>query len=140
VRIVLDTNVVMSALLWRGNPFRLLQAIRQDADSQLYSSPVLLAELTDVLSRRAATTQLARIGHTAPSVLADYLEAVELVDPEPLAPVSRDPDDDHVLACALAASADFIVSGDTDLLVLETFRDIPILSPAQALERLAREP
>ena len=140
MRIVLDTNVVMSALLWRGNPFRLLQVIRADSDSQLYSSPVLLAELTDVLSRRAATAQLARIGHTAPSVLADYLEAVELVDPEPLPPVSRDPDDDHVLACALAAGAQLIVSGDTDLLVLETFRDIPILTPAQALERLTRGP
>ena len=137
MRFVLDTNVVMSALLWRGQPYRLLELIRQDSDSQLYSSPVLLAELTDVLSRRAATLQLARIGHTAPTVLADYLEAVQLVDPEPLAPTSRDPDDDHVLACALAAQASLIVSGDADLLVLKTFRDIPILTPAAALAHLA---
>jgi putative PIN family toxin of toxin-antitoxin system len=136
VRIVLDTNVVMSALLWRGNPYRLLQAIREHPNAQAFSSPVLLAELTDVLSRRAATAQFARIGRTAHAVLADYLEAVELVDPEPLPPVSRDPDDDHVLAAALAASADLIVSGDADLLVLKTFRDIPILTPAQAVERL----
>jgi uncharacterized protein len=137
VRIVLDTNVVMSALLWRGPPYRLLEAIRADAHSQLYSSPVLLAELTDVLSRRATTAQLSRIGRTAREVLSDYLEAVELVDPEPLPPVSRDPDDDHVLACALAASADLIASGDADLLVLKMFRDIPILSPADALTFLA---
>lgn len=139
MRIVLDTNVVMSALLWRGPPYRLLEVIRADASSQLYLSPVLLAELTDVLSRRAATAQLQRIGRTAREALSDYLEAVELVDPEPLPPVSRDPDDDHVLAAALAASADLIVSGDADLLVLETFRDIPILAPAAALERIAEQ-
>ncbi len=139
MRIVLDTNVVMSALLWRGNPYRLVQAIRAHPNAQVFSSPVLLAELTDVLSRRAATAQLARIGRTAHAVLGDYLETVELVDPEPLAPVSRDPDDDHVLAAALAASADLIVSGDADLLVLKRFQDIPILASVQALERLTEQ-
>jgi putative PIN family toxin of toxin-antitoxin system len=53
VRIVLDTNVVMSALLWRGKPYQLLDAIRQHASMQFYSSTVLVEELTDVLSRRA---------------------------------------------------------------------------------------
>jgi uncharacterized protein len=136
VRIVLDTNVVMSALLWRGKPFQLLQALRKAPDTQIYSSPALLAELTDVLSRRAATEQLARIGRTAHAVLSDYIEAVELIDPEPIPLTSRDPDDDEVLATALAANADLIVSGDADLLVLKAFRDIPILTAAQALERL----
>lgn len=51
-------------------------------------------------------------------------------------PVSRDPDDDAVLACALAAKADLIVSGDQDLLVLQAFEGIPIVTAAQALERL----
>jgi putative PIN family toxin of toxin-antitoxin system len=137
VRIVLDTNVVMSALLWRGPPFRLLEAIRTEANSQLYSSPVLLAELSDVLCRRAASAQLSRIGRTAHAVLADYLEAVELIDPEPIAATSRDPDDDEVLATALTCNADLIVTGDADLLVLKTFQSIPILTPTAALERFA---
>ena len=128
----------MSALLWRGNPYRLLQAIHQHPNAQAYSSAVLLAELTDVLSRRAATSQLARIGRTAHAVLSDYLEAVELTDPEPLAPTSRDPDDDHVLAAALAASADLIVSGDADLLVLKTFQSMPILTPTAALDLILK--
>jgi uncharacterized protein len=140
VRIVLDTNVVMSALLWRGPPFRLLEAIRAQANSQLYSSPMLVAELTDVLSRRAATLQLQRIGRTAHTVLTDYLEAVELIDPKPIPATSRDPDDDEVLATALACNADLIVTGDADLLVLNPFRDIPILTASQALALLAREP
>jgi putative PIN family toxin of toxin-antitoxin system len=118
VRLVLDTNVVISALLWRGKPYRLLETIRRQEGSQLYSSSVLLEELSDVVSRPAMTKRLAAIGKSAPQVLTDYLEAIELVEPVDVPRVARDPDDDHVLACALAAGAELIVSGDPDLLVL----------------------
>jgi len=51
-------------------------------------------------------------------------------------PVCRDPDDDAVLACALAAQADLIVSGDADLLVLKQFQNIRIITPAEAVKRV----
>ncbi|MHB1199755.1 MAG: putative toxin-antitoxin system toxin component, PIN family [Polaromonas sp.] len=51
-------------------------------------------------------------------------------------PICRDPDDDAVLACAKVAQANLIVSGDQDLLVLQAFEGIPIVTAAQALERL----
>jgi putative PIN family toxin of toxin-antitoxin system len=92
VRIVLDTNVVMSALLWRGPPYRLLEAIRQHTPLQLYSSPVLLEELADVLTRPAAPKQLTTIGKAARDVLADYIAAIELIEPLELPRVVRDPD------------------------------------------------
>jgi len=64
----------------------------------------------------------------------------ELLDPPLLAePICRDPDDDHVLALAIAAHADVIVTGDQDLLVLKTFQGIPILTPVQALEHLTEQ-
>lgn len=66
-----------------------------------------------------------------------YLQAVELVEPAVIPPTSRDPDDDAVLACAVAAHADFIVSGDADLLVLGAFSGIPIVTAPQALEGIA---
>ena len=81
MRIVLDTNVVMSALLWRGKPYLLLQATRQRSDVQLVSSAALLEELADVLTRPSATKRLALIGKTVHEVLADYVEAIELVEP-----------------------------------------------------------
>ena len=81
MRILLDTNVVISALLWRGTPHRLLEAIRQRSDMQLFSSPALLQELADVLTRPSASKQLALIGRTAREVLSDYLDAIELVEP-----------------------------------------------------------
>lgn len=137
MRIVLDTNIVLSALLWRGTPYRLFDAIRQQPDVQLYSSATLLAELADVLTRPSPTKQLATIGKTAREVTADYLAVVEIVAPATLsAPVSRDPDDDQVLACALAAQADLIVSGDGDLLTLKSFQGVPIVTAAQAVEKI----
>jgi hypothetical protein len=113
VRIVLDTNVVISALLWRGPPHELLSTLHAHPTAQLYSSPLLLAELADVL--------------------ADYLEAIELVEPIASPRVARDPDDDQVLATALSARADCIVSGNADLLTLGSFENIRILSARQAL-------
>ena len=109
MRLILDTNVVMSALLWRGKPYQLLEAIRQRSNLQLYSSGALLEELADVLTRPSATKRLALIDKHAREVLLDYIAAVQVIDVAPLPqPVCRDPDDDVVLALALAASADLI--------------------------------
>ena len=67
----------------------------------------------------------------------DYRRLAYLVEPQPLsAPASRDPDDDHVLACALAARADLIVTRDLDLLDLKTYQNIPILAAADAVRRI----
>ena len=137
MRIVLDTNVVTSALLWRGIPYQLLQAIRLRSNLKPYSSAALLEELADVLTRRSLSKQLAAVGKQAADVLLDYTLAVQIIEAAPLsAPVCRDPDDDDVLALALAAQADWIVSGDQDLLVLGHFEAIPILTARQALDWL----
>ena len=138
MRIVLDTNVVMSALLWRGTPYQLLQAIRQRADVQLYSSAALLAELADVLTRPSPAQRLALIGKTAREVLADYIEAMELVEPvEVRRVVPGDADDDQVIAAAVAARADLVVSGDSDLLSMSSHQGVPIVTAAQAVHTLS---
>jgi predicted nucleic acid-binding protein len=78
--------------------------------------------------------RLARIGRTARQILADYVEAADLVTPLAVPPVvAGDPDDDHVVAAAVAAKADLIVSGDRHLLTLGTYRTIRIITPAEAL-------
>lgn len=136
-RIVIDTNLVLSGLLWRGQPHLLLTQVGQNPGMQLFSSQVLLDELADVLRRPSPTKRLNQINLTAHSVLADYVRVVTLLQPQPFPqPVCRDPDDDEVLALALLAQADVIVSGDNDLLVLQSFEGIPIVTAAQALELL----
>jgi len=138
VRLVLDTGVVFSGLLWRGTTYRLLTALRQAPEVRLFSTATLFAELADVLSRPTAAKQLSLIGMTTRDVLEDYATVVEFLEPAEVSRASIDPDDDHVLACALAARADFVVSGDSDLLNLKSYQRIPIVSPAEALTRLPR--
>jgi putative PIN family toxin of toxin-antitoxin system len=138
VRIVLDTNVVLSALLWRGTPYRLLEAARQREQVQLFTSTVLLEELAEILVRLAPAKRLAIIGRTARQVLADYVDVADLVTPLAVPSViAADPDDDHVIAAAVAAEADLIVSGDRHLLALGTHQSIRIVTPAEALATIS---
>jgi putative PIN family toxin of toxin-antitoxin system len=137
VRIVLDTNVVLSALLWRGTPYRLLQAIRRYEHVQLFTSAALLKELGEVLVRPVPAKRLAMIGLAARQVLADYIETIELVTPTatPFV-VAADRDDDHVIAAAVAAQADLLVSGDRHLLMLGSHQAIRIVPPVEAIVRI----
>jgi putative PIN family toxin of toxin-antitoxin system len=136
MRWVLDTNVLISALIWRGSPRKLLER-GVAAGVQFLTSPALLAELHATL-RHAKLVTYQREQGLDPDVLFDAVRAIlRSVEAPPLpAPVSRDPDDDAVLACALAAQAELIVSGDKDLLVLGHFRHIPIVCAAQALAEI----
>lgn len=137
MRIVLDTNVALSALLWRGTPYQLLDAIRSRGEVRLFTSPALLEELAEVLTRPSATKRLAVIGKSAHEVLLDYVEAVEMVEPEHVPRVvPADADDDQVIAAAIAAGADWIVSGDADLLSMASYQGIPILTAAQAVQQI----
>jgi len=65
MRLVLDTNIVISALLWRGKPSQLLEAVSRSRELRLFASPALLEELADVLTRPMAAKRLALIGKTA---------------------------------------------------------------------------
>ena len=136
MRLVLDTNVVVSALLWRGTPHKLLAACRNSSTS-FYTSSVLLQELAGILDRDKFAKILAANVFTAKDALDEYVNFSHVVKTQPLVrPVCPDPDDDAVLACALAAKADLIVSGDSDLLNLGEYQGIAIVSPAEALKRI----
>jgi uncharacterized protein len=138
LRIVLDTNVALSALLWRGKPYLLLEAILQRNDIQLFSSARLVAELADVLTRSAPAKKLNQTGETATQILSNYVGFVELVQPVAVPRVVlTDADDDHVIAAAVAARATLIVSGDSDQRDLRQYRGIDILSAAMALEQIS---
>lgn len=139
MRIVLDTNVVFSAVLWQGTPHQLLATIQQRGDIQLITTTALLEEFADVLSRPSATKRLAMIGRSAREVLTDYVEATALIEPsEVLRVVVHDTDDDQVIAAAVASRAELIVSGDRrHLLPLGSYQGIDIVEPAEALRRLA---
>jgi putative PIN family toxin of toxin-antitoxin system len=135
VRLVLDTNVVVSALLWGGTPYKLLQAAAEGA-LDLITSPALLAELRGVLAREHLARRLAEQRSSVEHAVGFYGELAIRVSPRitPRA-VPRDADDDCVLAAALAGRADLVVSGDADLLSIGSFEGIGIVSAAEAVRR-----
>lgn len=124
---MLDASVIVSAALRRGSiPDRALEIGL--ASCRLVLSVAVEAELRDVLSRPEFSRALAPgRGRTLLDLLA--LTALR-VEPAERVHECRDPDDDKYLELALAASADVIVSGDRDLLALDPWRGVRILSPA----------
>ncbi len=137
VRLVLDTNTVVSGLLWGSTPSLLIEAALEGR-IEVFTSHALLLELEDVLPRRKFARRIAASGFSVAQLTARFALLAETVAPAVISPVSADPDDDHVLACALAAQADFIVSGDPDLLNLKSYQGIAIVGTAEALRRIAR--
>lgn len=136
MRLVLDTNVVLSALLWHGTPHRLV-ARAQEEDIAFYTSRALLAELAAILGRNKFAKALTVNHTTVDEVLRAYAGFAHVVKTPPIEPViDSDPDDDQVLACAMAAKAELIVSGDSDLLAVKEYRGIRIVTPAEALRRI----
>ncbi len=139
MRLVLDTNTVISGLLWKGSPNQLLALVAERRDITLHTSPKLLAELADVLSRERLAVAVAATRKLPDALMRQYLNVVQVVTPVMVARVVlADPDDDHVLACALAARADLVVSGDRHLLQLQHHQDIPIVKAADSLRLIKR--
>ena len=137
MRVVLDTNVVSSALLWGGTPERLIE-LAGEGSLELFTSEALLAELAGILGRSKFTQKLRQKNLSAADIVARYREIAQNVEAAPIEEAAlRDPDDAHVLACALAARAEAIVSGDADLHALGSYRGILVLSPADCLKRIA---
>ena len=134
MNLVVDTNVLVSAFLWQGKPGRLIELAAEN-EIHLFTSRSLLDELAATLGKKSLAKPVAATGLTVEQMLRDYRRLATLVTTRQLAQrVSRDPDDDSLLACALAAGADLIVSGDDDLIVLKRYQDIPIATPTQALQ------
>jgi putative PIN family toxin of toxin-antitoxin system len=127
MRAVLDTNVAVSALIWGGIPFDLLEA-GSNGRVDLATSPFLLEELAEVLQRPHLSIRLQRVRGSVEEALAFDAAFTNSVTPASGArAVPGDPDDDHVIAAAIAAGADIIASGDRRLLTLGTYQAIRIL-------------
>jgi putative PIN family toxin of toxin-antitoxin system len=137
VRAVIDNNVLVSGLLWGDKPGRVLAAVAE-GHIHIFLSEELLAELREVLRRRKFASRLALKGLTPETALAKVQAIARLVlaSPIPAPPALRDADDLAVLACAVSAAVDVIITGDKDLLTLKVFEGIPIIGAAEALKRL----
>lgn len=133
MRVTVDSNIVLSAFLWGGNPRRVLNAARSGA-IHIYTSPHLIAELAEVLAREQFERRLVEVSSSVEKILDEYQGLATMVDAPEIEPVVlRDPDDDAVVACAIASDSDVIVSGDKDLLDLGAYSGIRILKAVELL-------
>lgn len=131
MKLVIDTNVVISGIFWKGPPNKIL-IDWFDGKYEVFISAAILTEYDKVLKRMKS-------GLT-PEEIQEWIELIithsSITAPlEQLNIIEDDPDDNKFLECAIAAEADFIISGDKHLLNLGQYKDIKVLSPAEFLNQ-----
>jgi putative PIN family toxin of toxin-antitoxin system len=135
-RVVLDTNVLISAALSRlGSPFACLRWVLDNAT--LIVARELLEELETRLARPKFNKYVDDLRRR--EFVADLGLSAVLVELSGMVRVCRDPDDDKLLEIAVAGRVDCLVTGDQDLLVLHPFQGIPILTPAEFVAAVSRD-
>lgn len=133
MRVVLDTNVVVSAILFGGVPRQVFEAALT-GDLDVVTSPVLMAELESILIRKFRFRST-----VAASTRAEFEALAEVVEPVEVPSVLSDVADDEVLAAALAGRVAVIVTGDKELLELGRYEGIRVVSPRVLLDELAEQ-
>lgn len=136
MRVVFDTNVLVSALLFKGELGVLSDLIENEICIPCFT-PSTFEEFKEVIARERFKTRLSLIGLSADEII-EALQRKSLLYPEVEIEkiIHADPSDNKILACALVSRADFIVSGDKHLLELSAYRDIPIITPAEFLRKI----
>jgi putative PIN family toxin of toxin-antitoxin system len=130
-RVTVDTNVLISALVFQGLPGEFL-ALALAGSIQLITSPALLDELDEKLRFKFLWSSVkASQARNELEILCDVISAIRH-----LTVIADDPDDDRVLECAIAGSADVIISGDRHLLDLRSFQGIQILTVRLLMDQI----
>lgn len=140
MKVILDTNVWLSGLLWGGNPRKIIQLAEQKKIT-LYSFLLLFRESEETLSYPKLDRRLKMLEMTANELLSKVRLIAQFCRPQKLSliPQLRDPKDKIILETALAIPVDAIISGDLDLLILGQFEQISILTASDFLQRLEGE-
>ncbi|MFA1610055.1 putative toxin-antitoxin system toxin component, PIN family [Halobellus rubicundus] len=127
-RVVLDTNILISALGWNGKPEQCLQLVFED-EIEAYATQEMIDEFSQVLEYDKFPFTEKEKQSFLEIVVAEF----EFADSKINVSASVDSADDIFLECAAAVDADYLISGDSDLLQLNEFRDIPILTAEEFL-------
>jgi putative PIN family toxin of toxin-antitoxin system len=130
LRVVFDNNVLISAALLGGVPRRAFDKLLDDG-TVLISVPVLL-ELAEVLNREKFDKYVTHDQRMR--FMVGFLKVAEMIETGETINVCRDPKDDKLLELAVGGNADFLITGDKDLLVLNPFRAVKIITPREFLD------
>lgn len=130
MKVVLDTNILVSALVYGGNPQDLLELVIVKQIKGVTSLP-LVVELIEILTKKFSFTP-----EKVYQIEEKIKKSFEFIHPIKALDIVRDKDDNRVLEAAVEGGCDFIITGDQDLLDLGKYKKIKIVTPAQFLEEL----
>jgi putative PIN family toxin of toxin-antitoxin system len=129
MKVVLDTNVLISAIVFGGKPRKILEAVFR-GELTLFLSEYILDELEAVLKR----PKFGFPSEVIQTILSELHAICTFVTPsERILEIQEDPDDNRIFECAVEASANYIISGDTHLLNLKQYQNVRIVSPDKYL-------
>ena len=130
VKVILDTNIIISGIGFGGKPREILHLITED-EIKVVTSSILIAELEDVIAKK-----FQKLSDDFNLIKDQIKSKFEIVKPEKSLFIVRDEDDNRVLEAALEGRCNYIVTGDKDLLNLKTFKNIKIMRPDEFLKSL----
>jgi len=130
MKLVLDANVFISAFYWGGNPQKIIDRIIEGIDT-LYVSNEILNEVAAVMGRQKFKS--------SPETIEKYIRAIEKIGkkiyiPGNIREICRDKDDDDKIECGVISGADYIITGDNDLLTLKKYQHIKIVTIKEYLQ------
>ena len=130
MKIVVDTNVVISGIFFGGNPRKIIEAIVSGAINA-YATAEIVDEYMEIIDSMIARKQ----GKLSTSILSPIFSSLKVIEGKSHITVCRDPDDDKFIECAVDAKAIYIVSGDNDLLDIEEYDGIQIVTAKEFCEK-----
>jgi putative PIN family toxin of toxin-antitoxin system len=130
MKLVLDANVFISAFYWGGNPQKIIEGIIEGKD-RLYTSNEILGEIAAVMARPKFKS--------GPETIKKYIQTIEKIGKKVFIPgnikgICRDKDDDDKIECGILSGADYIITGDDDLLTLKQYKRLKIVTIKEYLQ------
>ena len=134
MRVVNDTNIIISSIFWSGSPYKIIRQALEE-NYRIIISPTILKEVRKVLKdpREKFVLTEKEVDDIVESIMlyAEVIEPTISVDV-----VKQDPNDNHIIACAITAKAAFIITRDNDLLVLKEYEGIMIITPEEFMSEI----
>lgn len=130
MKIVVDTNVLISGVFFGGYPRKVIEAVI-DNKIKACATVEIVEEYNEIVAEMIDRKQ----GHIHKDILMPLVAKLELIRPKTNVEICRDPDDDKFLSCAIDSKALYIVSGDKDLLSIKTYKNVEIITAADFCSR-----
>jgi len=138
MRAVLDTNVFISGILWKGTPHKIIE-LAEKQKIEIAISLEILEELAGVIKRPKFKPYLNQAESTPQQIVERVVSLTQVfLSTKRVTIIKIDPTDNMFLSCALASGASFIISGDKHLLNLKQYQGIKVISPAQFFKLVSR--